>query len=101
IRDFHVTGVQTCALPIFLLGTENGLYTLEKETYRIVPFPDSSLRGQRVAAILVDKQSRIWIGSHSAIYVYNKDFSLHAVYKSGSGGSNTIPPGSISNIFQD
>lgn len=84
-----------------LLGTENGLYTLEKETYRIVPFPDSSLRGQRVAAILVDKQSRIWIGSHSAIYVYNKDFSLHAVYKSGSEGSNTIPPGSISNIFQD
>lgn len=84
-----------------LLGAENGLYTLEKETYRIVPFPDSSLRGQRVAAILVDKQSRIWVGSHSAIYVYNKDFSLHTTFEHDPSNKNSIPPGSINTIFQD
>src|SRR5690606_40633906 len=26
IRDFHVTGVQTCALPIFLKEIENDIY---------------------------------------------------------------------------
>src|SRR5690606_39857393 len=28
IRDFHVTGVQTCALPIFGLRTKEGLFPL-------------------------------------------------------------------------
>src|SRR5690606_41206061 len=31
IRDFHVTGVQTCALPISLFKTQSELIKVEKE----------------------------------------------------------------------
>ncbi|PRD48185.1 hybrid sensor histidine kinase/response regulator transcription factor [Sphingobacterium haloxyli] len=84
-----------------LLGAENGIYVLEKETYRISPFPDERLEGRRVAAILVDRQSKIWIGTQDAIYVYNRDFSLHAAFEQHPDNGKSIPDGSINFIFQD
>src|SRR5690606_10939485 len=35
IRDFHVTGVQTCALPIFNLFGTNKLATLDPQTFEL------------------------------------------------------------------
>lgn len=84
-----------------LLGAENGVYVLEKKTYHILPFSDDRLKGQRVAAILIDRQSKIWIGTQNAIYVYNKDFSLHATFEPHAENGSAIPHGSINFIFQD
>src|SRR5690606_8777906 len=55
----------------------------------------------RVAALLVDKQSRIWVGTTNAIYVYNKDLSLHAKFEHDPSYNSLITPGSINSIFQD
>src|SRR5690606_39292616 len=35
IRDFHVTGVQTCALPICRYGSSGGLYGTTEGEYQI------------------------------------------------------------------
>src|SRR5690606_35907326 len=61
-----------------LLGAENGLYVLEKKTYRILPFPDANLKGRRVATILIDKESKIWVGTTNAIYVDRKSTRLNS-----------------------
>src|SRR5690606_21184975 len=38
IRDFHVTGVQTCALPIFVAyATENDIALLHVDDYNAIP----------------------------------------------------------------
>src|SRR5690606_41972847 len=46
IRDFHVTGVQTCALPISALGKQGHGLLLDCRTLesRYVPFPTQHVR---------------------------------------------------------
>lgn len=84
-----------------LLGTENGVYVLEKRTYRISPFPDKLLQNRRVSAITVDKQSRVWIGANNGIYVYNKDFSLQHKFEHNPGDDESIPGGTVNTIYED
>lgn len=84
-----------------LLGTENGVYVLEKKTYRIFPFPDEHVKNRRVASIMVDNQSRAWVGANNGIYVYNEDLSLNNKFEANSDSPHSIPGGSVSTIFQD
>jgi len=84
-----------------LIGAEKGLYLLDKRTSHVSPFPDDKLEGRRISVIMVDKESRLWVGTTNAIYVYNKDFTLHAKFEHNPGNKNSIPPGSINAIFQD
>lgn len=84
-----------------LLGAESGLYILDKKTYRVSPFSDCGLKGRRITTMLIDDQSKIWVGTHSAIYVYNKDFSRHTTFEHDPNDENTIPPGEVNNIYQD
>lgn len=84
-----------------LLGTENGVFILDKRTYRMTRFPDEQLKDRRVAAIMVDKQSRVWFGADNGIYVYNKDLRLHDKFEQGSDTKKFIPPGTVNTIFQD
>src|SRR5690606_40022959 len=50
IRDFHVTGVQTCALPIFI--TSNGFYRFA-EIFK--------LQDKSVWPVTQDKNGGIWL----------------------------------------
>src|SRR5690606_39427596 len=52
IRDFHVTGVQTCALPILFVGDQNS-----RELMRAEPCPRQPLLGCAQAEAAVHQQS--------------------------------------------
>lgn len=84
-----------------LLGTENGVFILDKRTYRITRFPCERLKDRRVAAIMVDKQSRVWMGADNGIYVYNKDLYLHDKFEQGAASNKSIPSGTVNTIFED
>lgn len=84
-----------------LLGTENGVFILDKRTYRMARFPDEQLTGRRVAAIMIDNESKIWIGADNGIYVYNRELHLHDKFEPGHGSPKSIPPGTVNTIFQD
>lgn len=84
-----------------LLATGNGLYTLNKQSYAIRPFPNQVLRDQRITSIMLDKHKNIWIGSNNAIYVFRPDFSLWKSYKHDLTDKSSIPEGTINTIFED
>src|SRR5690606_39878645 len=62
IRDFHVTGVQTCALPIFLTG-----YDFVLASARLHRLPDPTAAARR-AVDLVDMTA----AQHRRIGTYSK-----------------------------
>src|SRR2546426_8764691 len=56
IRDYKVTGVQTCALPIFLSATTLGLWWTRGRSWRdlgLVPRPTAGLLGIAVGLAVV------------------------------------------------
>ena len=84
-----------------LIGSEKGLYYLDKKTFTVRPFPHDKLKGRRVGAIMIDKEAKIWVGTNNAIYVYNEDFSLYKSFEHDPSDSSTIPGGTVNMIFQD
>ena len=84
-----------------LLGTENGIFILDKRTYRIARFPDEQLNNRRIAAIMVDSESRLWLGADNGIFLYDKDLLLIDQFGQNSNAEKTIPSGTVNTIFQD
>src|SRR5690606_40821137 len=67
IRDFHVTGVQTCALPI-LKRFPNGV---EGESFYQQSAPDSVPPGVRVETLDIEgKKQRRLVGGNMATLLY-------------------------------
>src|SRR5690606_40695280 len=62
IRDFHVTGVQTCALPIFsiLLGEEEGA---DKTFEQLAQKPNDVVREKENMELVMTKMNKddVWI----------------------------------------
>ncbi len=84
-----------------LLGTEIGLYVLDKKTYSVHPFPDEGLKGRFISAVIVDGRGNIWVGTSNGIHVYDKGLSPLRSYQHDPQDSASIPEGSINTIFED
>src|SRR5690606_18184930 len=63
IRDFHVTGVQTCALPIYRLFSDRGPVFSGERAYRAVISADDA------HGMVVDDNLRMYIGKGTKIYL--------------------------------
>lgn len=100
VDDQNITAIAELGDNLFL-ATGNGLYTLNKRSYAIRPFPNKHLLGKRITAIMLDQQQNIWIGSSNAIYVFRPDFSLWKSYVHDQKDRYSMPEGTINTIFQD
>src|SRR5256885_7330896 len=58
IRDYKVTGVQTCALPIFSTASKNAVEALKKANVEAVEISDAELEGAYAAADVVRSEER-------------------------------------------
>ncbi|UZJ65977.1 hypothetical protein OKW96_07630 [Sphingobacterium sp. KU25419] len=84
-----------------ILGTDKGLYTLEKESYLIKPFQNNLQSTTRITTLLIDKKNRLWVGSDNGIVVYNKDLSIIQNYQDDHNPIYKIPSGTVNTIFED
>ncbi|GHE48330.1 hybrid sensor histidine kinase/response regulator transcription factor [Sphingobacterium griseoflavum] len=84
-----------------LLATGNGLYTLNKRSYSIQPFPAAALKNRRVTAMLVDHQSNIWIGTSNAVFVFRPNFTLLKKYVHDPNIKGSIPAGTTNMFYED
>ncbi|MBE8721522.1 hybrid sensor histidine kinase/response regulator transcription factor [Sphingobacterium pedocola] len=84
-----------------LLATQNGLFVMDKKSYEVLPFPDRALEHANITTIHIDRNANIWIGTLNAIYVYRPDLSLVKKYTHDPSNKNSIPPGTVSLIFED
>src|SRR5690606_40598126 len=76
IRDFHVTGVQTCALPIFRCKQgELDLIMLDKQTLVIIEvrFRKTDKYGSALESVTQKKQSRIIAATHLYLSINKTD----------------------------
>src|SRR5690606_41140832 len=72
IRDFHVTGVQTCALPIYPMN-HGGSWDFEFGRLKYVnaihtsSFPDGSYGGQPGGFVIESEHKNIYIAGDTAL----------------------------------
>src|SRR5690606_26887314 len=93
IRDFHVTGVQTCALPIFPVAGEPGRYRLGVRPYqlgaRYAEHLDLAAEGQQVARTIAetcDETVHVAILEDTDVIYIAKVDSTHAVRMVSAAG---------------
>lgn len=84
-----------------ILGTDKGLYTLEKKSYTIKPLKNTIQSTTRITTLLIDKKNRLWVGSDNGIVVYNKDLLVVHDYQEDRKQINKIPTGTVNTIFED
>lgn len=84
-----------------LLGSQNGLFLLDKRNFSVSPFPDRRVQSENINCILVDKYNSIWVGTAKGIYVYDANLNKKQSYLSGTAAGDLPPSTSISDIFED
>lgn len=100
ILNQHIISVAEIRNTI-LVGGEKGLFTIDKKTYRVAPFPDKRMKQERIKDIFISRDSSIWVGTLTGIYIYHADFTLRKEYQNKAGQKNFIPPGGVNSFFED
>ncbi|MXV16758.1 hybrid sensor histidine kinase/response regulator transcription factor [Hufsiella ginkgonis] len=86
---------------VLLVGTEAGLFTIDKRSYRVSKFPDRRLRDSKINTILVDRQSQVWISAGATLYLYGPDLKLKHDFRRDATGGISIPATAVSSIYED
>ncbi|MGB3064824.1 response regulator [Sphingobacterium thalpophilum] len=55
-----------------VLGSEQGVYLLDKRNYNLAPLQDKRLKNVRINTLLVDHLQRLWIGTDDGLFLYDK-----------------------------
>ncbi|WP_333627052.1 response regulator [Sphingobacterium siyangense] len=84
-----------------ILGSESGVYVLDKHNYRVFPLQDSRVNTVRVNTMMVDRQKRLWIGTDNGIFIYNKDLTPLTEAQSSQLLNNHMRGKTVNMIFQD
>ena len=58
------------------IGTTKGINILDKKTYSVSVFKDTTIRNQEIRCIEAASDGTIWVGADNSVYRYNSDFSL-------------------------
>lgn len=82
------------------IGTKEGVNILNRETFKISHFNDSSIRKQNIRSILTASDNTIWVGVADGIYRYDSSFNLIRHYSS-VGVLNSLPSNGINLISED
>jgi signal transduction histidine kinase/ligand-binding sensor domain-containing protein/DNA-binding response OmpR family regulator len=77
-----------------LIGTEKGLNLLNKNTYNITPLNDAHIRDSVVVNICIASDKDIWVGTTTALFRFDEDYSFVKKY-------DELPVQSVTHIFQD
>lgn len=83
------------------IATDEGLNLLNKNTYKIIPHPDTTLRKKSIQTILTSSDSTIWIGYNNIVKRYNPDFTIRDTYANNPDDPNTLPNAFVNYIFED
>ena len=62
------------------IGTWKGLNLYDKQTCKIIPFPDTRLLDKGINYMAADKEDNIWIGAGNTIYRCNSTASIAREY---------------------
>ncbi|MCW8310808.1 response regulator [Sphingobacterium sp. InxBP1] len=55
-----------------VLGSEKGVYLLDKRKYTLAPLQDKRLENVRINTLLVDRLQRLWVGTDDGLFIYDK-----------------------------
>lgn len=78
-----------------LVGTKRGLNILDKETYRITPFPNEEVISQEIRTLMVASDGEIWVGTLTWVYRFSPDLKQYKKF------DHELPVTSVNFIFQD
>ena len=81
------------------IGTRKGLNLFDKQTSRIISFPDNTLQNKSIDAIVMGGDKSAWIAAEGKIYRCNKDASVLKEYSLSSSGINSIYKDRAGNIW--
>jgi len=84
-----------------ILGSEKGVYVLDKRNYKVFPLNDPRVATVRVNALMVDNSKRLWIGTDNGIFIYNSDLQPLTEAQSSYILNSTMRGKTINTIFQD
>ena len=84
----------------FWVGTSHGLdkYEREKDVFKHYFFGTSTLD---IKDIFLDSKNRLWLGTLSGLYLFNKSNGTAKLYKHSDTDLNTISHNYISHIIED
>ncbi|MCW3805500.1 ATP-binding protein [Plebeiibacterium marinum] len=99
LSNNHITSIEEAASEKIIIGTQRGLNILDKKTYHITPFPDSTLFDKSIKALLYDSDSSLWVSYNNGLNRYDKNNKLFTKYMS-PGNRYKLPTGAA-NIFKD
>ncbi|QIH35634.1 response regulator [Sphingobacterium sp. DR205] len=84
-----------------ILGSESGVYVLDKRNYKVFPLKDSRVATVRVNALMVDLERRLWIGTDNGIFIYNSDLIPLTEAQSSQVLNSSMQGKTVNMIFQD
>ncbi len=83
-------------------GTKEGLNILNKSNFKITPFNDSIVQGERINGLASDKDGNMWIGlQNGTLLKYNTHNQTTDKYVNDPKNKRSIPEGSINYIYRD